>query len=261
MSPLRALLLATLALVLALPAAAERSMAPSDPSAVRLAKRVLKAMGGREAWAETRYVAWNFFGKRFHVWDTWTDDLRMDAPPDVTVLMNLRTGEGRILKEGRELEGEDLEEGLAMARRTWINDSYWWSMPFKLLDEGVRLRGPRTILQPDGDEALALRLTFDSVGATPWNAYDVHVDPSNHVVNGWSFYLNAGDREPRFELPWVLERRGKLLLPVSHGRPGEWEIEVFDELPRSIFEEFEPMLDMASLLEMATPVPPQEPEF
>ena len=89
----------------------------------------------------------------------------------------------------------------------------------------------------------------------------MHVDPDDLVVNGWTFYTNAADREPRFELPWILERRGKLLLPVGHGRPGEWEIEVFDEVPRSIFEQAEPALDMQSLLEMATPVPPQEPEF
>ena len=108
MSLFRTLIPTVLALLVALPAPAERP-----------------AMGGREAWAETRYVAWNFYGKRFHVWDTWTDDLRTDAMMGYTVLMNLRTGEGRVWREGEELEGEELANALDIARRTWINDSYW----------------------------------------------------------------------------------------------------------------------------------------
>jgi hypothetical protein len=104
------------------------------------------------------------------------------------------------------------------------------------------------------------RLSFDAVGRTPWNAYDVHVDPETHVVNGWSFYRNAADREPAFELPWVLERRGRLLLPVNHGRGGPWEVEVFDEVPRSLFKDPEPRLNMQSLLYLATPAERVEPK-
>ena len=261
MSLVRRLVLPLLLLAVAVPALAERRAAPSDPDAVRLAKRVLKAMGGRDAFNETRYVAWNFYGMRFHVWDRFTGDLRTDATRGYQILMNVRTGKGRAWRDGVELEGEELADVLQKARSSWINDSYWWAMPFKLLDDGVRLRGPRKILQPDGDEALAIHVTFDGVGDTPWNGYDVHVDPRDNVVNGWGYYPVAGDREPLWELPWILERRGKLLLPVSHGRPGDFEINVFDDVPRSIFTERLPRLNMAALLELATPIPPQEPEF
>jgi hypothetical protein len=260
MTPVRFLIALVLATCVVLPAHAERAMAPSDPEAKRLARRVLKAMGGRDAWNETRYLAWNFFGKRFHVWDTWTGDLRTDAYGGYTVLMNVNTMEGRVLHEGREFEGEELADALQKAKWSWINDSYWLVMPFKLLDEGVRLRGPRWINQPDGDRALALRLNFDQVGRTPWNSYEVHVDPDDHVVNGWSFYRNASDREPAFELPWVLERRGRILLPVSHGRGGTWKVEVFDEVPRSVFEALEPTFDMEALLAIATPAERVEPK-
>ena len=237
----------------------ERAMAPSDPEAVRVAKRVLKALGGRDAWESTRYIAWNFFGMRFHVWDRWTCDLRTDAIQGVTVLMNLQTGRGRVVREGVDFEGEELERALLQARSTWINDSYWVAMPYKLLDPGVRLRGPRDRLLPDGSTALSLRLSFDEVGRTHWNAYEVFVDPDTHLVRGWAFYRNASNPEPDFELPWTFDRRGRVLLPVDHGREGPWSIEVFDELPPSVLTELEPRLDMDGLLAIATPAPRQEP--
>ena len=106
---------------------------------------------------------------------------------------------------------------------------------------------------------LSLRLTFDAVGVTPWNAYDVRVDPETHVVTGWSFRRSAGDAEAMLVTPWVLERRGPLLLPVSHGRDAPWSIEVFADVPRSLFEEAEPKLDMDRLRTLATPLLPTEP--
>src|SRR2546421_138000 len=46
--------------------------AGSDPRAVAIADRTMRAMGGRRAWDQTRYISWRFFGKRLHVWDKWT---------------------------------------------------------------------------------------------------------------------------------------------------------------------------------------------
>ena len=91
------------------------------------------------------------------------------------------------------------------------------------------------------------------MGRTPWNAYEVDVDPETLVVNGCSFYRDASDREPTFELPWVLERRGRILLPVDHGRGGTWEVEVFDEVPRSLLTDLQPSFEMERLLAVATP--------
>jgi hypothetical protein len=234
---------------------AEAARASSDPEAVRLAKRVLEAMGGRDAWTETRFVAWDFYGRRFHVWDKWTGDLRTDTSEGATFLLNLRSGEGRAWKGGEPIEGEALAATLETARAIWINDSYWLAMPFKLLDPGVRLQWGGRSTGPEGEPALRLRLTFDGVGVTPWNAYDVFVDPASHRVTGWAYYASATDGAPRFSLPWRLERRGRVLLPADHGRGRDFPTEVFEDVPRSVFTEPEPRMTMERLLDVAEPAP------
>jgi hypothetical protein len=54
------------------PADAGRQGLPSDREALRVARHVQRALGGREAWDRTRYLAWSFFGRRSHVWDRQT---------------------------------------------------------------------------------------------------------------------------------------------------------------------------------------------
>ena len=53
-------------------------LAGSDAEAIRIADRVMLAMGGREAWDSTRHLRWKFFGRRLHVWDKHTGDLRIE---------------------------------------------------------------------------------------------------------------------------------------------------------------------------------------
>lgn len=44
-------------------------LAHSDPAAVELADSIMAAMGGRKNWDKTRFISWNFFGRRNLVWD------------------------------------------------------------------------------------------------------------------------------------------------------------------------------------------------
>ncbi|MEJ2086172.1 MAG: hypothetical protein P8Y44_10915, partial [Acidobacteriota bacterium] len=39
----------------------------SDDEAIVIADQVMEALGGRKAWDDTRYLTWNFFGRRRHV--------------------------------------------------------------------------------------------------------------------------------------------------------------------------------------------------
>ena len=50
------------------PAADGFNAAGSDARAIALADRAMSMMGGREAWDNTRYITWRFFGARTHVW-------------------------------------------------------------------------------------------------------------------------------------------------------------------------------------------------
>lgn len=209
----------------------------SDVRAIEVADAVMQALGGRAAWDQTRYVRWLFFGRRLHYWDKWSGDVRIEAG-DKLILMNLGTRKGRAWEAGVEVTHPDslanlLDDGFAW----WTNDSYWVFMPYKLKDSGVRLTYVGERPMQDGRMADVLGLTFENVGLTPQNRYDVCVDKETKLVGEWSFYANAGDSEPRFTMPWKDWRRvGTLMLCNDHGRDeADWRLAVFEELPKSVF--------------------------
>ena len=72
-------------------------LAHSDPAAVELADSIMISMGGRENWDKTRYISWNFFGRRNLVWDKAEGNVRIESIPDSTIyLVNVNTGKGRV---------------------------------------------------------------------------------------------------------------------------------------------------------------------
>ncbi|MGB1718880.1 MAG: hypothetical protein ACPHO6_12015 [Candidatus Latescibacterota bacterium] len=66
------------------PAAQGFDTAGSSPQAIALAEETMQAMGGYPAWSQTRFITWRFFGRRLHVWDKWTGDIRFEQD-DLTV--------------------------------------------------------------------------------------------------------------------------------------------------------------------------------
>lgn len=216
--------------------------AGSDARAIEIADQVMTAMGGRQNWDDTRYLAWNFFGLRTHVWDKWHGDLRFQQG-DTLVLMNVNTQQGRAFKGGEEVtDPEQLDQLLTNGYRAWINDSYWLLMPYKLKDSGVTLtyKGEGTI--EGGGPAHVLQLTFAAVGVTPQNKYDVYVDKERLLVEQWSFYPTAADDEPRFTTPWAgWTEHGKILLSGDRGERQLSDIMVFDELPESVLVSPDPV--------------------
>jgi hypothetical protein len=110
----------------------------SDPAAIQLADSIMHAMGGRENWDKTRFISWNFFGRRDLIWNKQTGQVRIESAPDSTIyLVNVNTGEGKVkIKETIITEPDSLKKLLDKAKAIWINDSYWLVMPFKLKDSG-----------------------------------------------------------------------------------------------------------------------------
>jgi hypothetical protein len=233
------------------PTAADRvHVSPeSDARAIEIAQSVVERMGGWEAWDRTRYLKWRFFGRRLHYWDRHTGDIRIegpfggrDNPVEMTILMNVHSREGRAWKEGVELRGDELAEALQTGYEVWINDSYWMVMPYKLLDPGVTLKYAGERAMEDGRAADVLELTFDSVGVTPENRYEVYVARDTGLVEQWSFYEKAEDTEPGFTLPWTgWQRFGEVMLSTSRGRDADWAIEVPGALPESVFTSPDPV--------------------
>jgi hypothetical protein len=212
--------------------------AGSDPRAVEIADQVMSAMGGRPSWDATRFLTWNFFGLRTHLWDRWTGDLRFQQA-DQLVLMNINTKAGRVFRGGQEVTDEaERAKVLDGTYKAWINDSYWLLMPYKLKDSGVTLGYKGEGKLADGRAADVLQLTFEGVGVTPENKYDVYVSRDKHLVEQWSYYAKFTDPEPRFTTPWASwERHGQVLLSGDRGERKLTGIRVFEELPRSVFED------------------------
>ena len=215
--------------------------AASDPEAVALAEEVLNKMGGRTAWENTRFVSWNFFDRRFHVWDRYTGDLRIEYEAEdgsaMLILMNLNDRTGRAWSGGVELTGEpSLSETLQSGYAMWVNDAYWLFMPYKLQDPGVTLRMKGDSIMEDGRAATCIVLTFEEVGLTPDNKYHVHISKESGLVEQWDFYADSSDDVPKFKIPWHnWKPYGSILLSDDRGKYSLAPVQVYGNLPAAVF--------------------------
>ncbi len=211
----------------------------SDAIAVLLADQVMDAMGGRENWNNTRYLYWNFFNARKLLWDKWTGDVRIEfLKEDTKILMNVRSMDGKVWKDGALVE--DPTEMLGRGKSIWINDSYWLVMPFKLKDSGVTLKYAREDTTLAGTQSEVLNLTFEKVGDTPDNRYEVWVDSESKLVTQWAFYRSYADTVAGFTLPWGdYQEYGNILLSGDRGERDLTDIRVLKEVPEGIFENVE----------------------
>jgi len=101
----------------------------SDPKAVTIADRVLKEMGGREGWDNTRYLAWDFFGNQYQIWDKKTGDFHWEKDT-LVANYNLNSKQGHVYSRGKDVSGTPAgQQLLEKLTPMWINNSYWLVMP------------------------------------------------------------------------------------------------------------------------------------
>ncbi|QMU31535.1 hypothetical protein HUW48_11815 [Adhaeribacter radiodurans] len=220
------------------------NLAGSDPKAIQIADSVMAAQGGRQNWDATHYIAWNFFGARKLIWDKYTGNVRIENLKDSTkTLVNINTGKGKVFKNGTEVTQPDsLAKYLKEGKEAWINDSYWLVMPFKLKDSGVTLKYVGEDTVSAGRQADVLQLTFQNVGVTPDNKYLVYVDKASHLVAKWAHYRNVNDSAAAFVMPWQdYQTHGHIKLSGDRGKAKLTDIQVFDELPETVFTSFDPV--------------------
>lgn len=215
----------------------------SDPKAIALADASMKAMGGRAAWDKLHYVAWNFFGARDLVWDKQTGRVRIDFPKDSSIyLVNVNTMEGKVWRKGAEMTQPDsLKKYLNIAKSIWINDSYWLVMPFKLKDSGTTLKYLRQDTIKGGVPAEVLALTFENVGDTPENKYEVFIDKTDNLVKQWAFFPKAEMEKAAAVWPWdnYKDYNGLMLSGDRSDDKGPKHIRVYDALEDKVFASFE----------------------
>jgi plasmid maintenance system killer protein len=172
--------------------------ATGDSIALMLAEHTMLASGGIEAWNSIPAITWNFFGRRKLLWDKHNHLVRIDfVNRPLKMWMDLTNDTiGQIWLDDHYLTGDSLHDYLARTKSIWINDSYWLSFPFKLLDKGVDL----TMSAPDtnmlGEYSQTFWMTFEDVGNTPNNKYKVYVSDSTHLVNQWDYYRDSISTSP-----------------------------------------------------------------
>lgn len=202
--------LAGLALLATL-AAGPAAGAESDARATKVAENVMKALGGKEAWDKTRYIRFDFGSERegklvtrAHTWDKWTGRYRLEGQNQqnepFVVLMNVNTKEGQAWVNGQRQSGDEEKKLLERAYGTWINDTYWLLMPYKLRDPGVTLTYDGEAKE-GGATYDKVVLTFDNVGLTPKDKYWVWVNRDTHLVDRWDFVLK-GEAVPPTTFLW-----------------------------------------------------------
>jgi hypothetical protein len=214
----------------------------SDPAAIELADSIMVAIGGRKNWDNTRFISWNFFGRRNLTWDKERGRVRIESINDsITYLVNINTLEGRVRVKGKELlKSDSLREMLQKAKSIWIIDSYWLVMPFKLKDTGVTLKYLGEDTLRNGERCNLLQLTFKNIGDTPQNKYLLFVDLKDNLVKQWAYYSNADQDSANFIRPWDnYKEYGKILLSADRSDgSGPMNVKISTSLPNGIFEEF-----------------------
>lgn len=175
----------------------------SDAQAIQVADRVMQQMGGYKAWQNAHYLAWDFFGGQYQIWDKYTGDFHWQKD-DLVVNYNLNTKQGHAYRAGQDISTtEEGQKLLAGMYPTWANNSWWLIMPFKMKDSGVTLKykGEEKTLQ--GDPADVVQLTFNSVGVTPDNRYLLYVNRNTGLLDEWAYFPKATDAEPAFRRRWA----------------------------------------------------------
>lgn len=224
------------------PDASSAPPAVADEQAVAVAERVMRALGGEKAWQSTRFVSWHFFETRRHYWDRKTEDIRIESK-DIVILMNLGTKKGRVQKAGVEItDSTEVAKYMDLGYGAWVNDSYWMFMPYKLRDPGVHLAYSGEKQLGDSLATDVLTMTFEEVGLTPRNKYEVFVSKESDLVVAWAYYQDRDDPEPKFMAEWNgWQRFGQIMLATDHGQDKNWDIHVHETLPESVFRSFEPV--------------------
>lgn len=220
---------AALLLVAVAVAPAAVAQTRTDPAAVRAESLMVDAMGGHAGWDAARFFdfVWALergerVVERRHVWDRWTGRYKLEAPlgagQSMVALFNTGTREGRVWVNGAEVQGDSAGALLERAYAMHINDSYWFIMPFKCRDPGVNLIWRGVMTDASGRRWEQIELTFEGVGLTPENRYELYLDPTTHLIGWWEHFRNREDTSANTRTQWLRwERRGSIL--VSLDRP------------------------------------------
>ncbi len=221
-----------------------------DPKAVEIAKSLMDAMGGEDAWNNVHFVRYGFIVSmggetkvnRRHLWDKWTGRYRLESTTrdgeSQIVLFNVNDRQGDVFIDGARIDGAAKDEALKGAYGAFINDMYWLAMPWKWLDPGVSLQylGPS---EHGGKVCEIVELSFDSVGLTPGDRYRAYVSPETRLMTRWEYTLQSGNEGA---WSWEYKTHNGVMLAANHTNAEGasihmGDVAVFDEVEDAFFSD------------------------
>jgi hypothetical protein len=191
----------------------------ADERADDLARKVVQASGG-DVWPRVKILRFTFtvtdanktVSSARHVWD-------VKAGTDTV------TWEGKTVTVNIWSPPSDEDSKAAFQR--WTNDSYWLLAPLKLMDQGVRRE---YVGEHEGRQVL--RISFEKVGLTPGDQYELRIDPETHLIRSW-VYMPGPDK--RVEATWEeYQKIDGLSLSTLHVLAGGQRTITFDRVDAEI---------------------------
>ncbi|MFQ5650776.1 MAG: DUF6503 family protein [bacterium] len=179
----------------------------SDPRALEIVAQMWQALDGRESWEKANFLSFRWVVERDgkdvadfrHDWDRAGHRYRVEGRnrqgQHFVVIFDIRTKHGEVYLDGKRVDVDSTTSKMVdMAYRRYINDSYWFVMPYKLTDPGVILNydGEQ---EGDGKMYDVLNLTFDNVGLTPDDTYWLYVDRDDHLIKKWQYHLQGWETD------------------------------------------------------------------
>ncbi len=165
------------------------AMLTSPPPATRPAadadwKQQVLSTAGADVWPEVTRLKFTFNA-------TFPDGRSVSRSHD----WDLTTGIDTVTTDGKSISinvwnADDLATAEEQAAfQAWTNDSYWLLMPLKLDDPGVNF-GPVVMTRDMPPSRANVTMTFDDVGLTPGDAYDLSIDLNRGVIDAWTYRPN-----------------------------------------------------------------------
>ena len=197
----------------------------SEVQARKVADEVWLALGGDAAWNQARFLRFGFDvekdGKTLasyrHAWDRFSGRYRLEGTnkegKPFVILFNVNDRTGKAWVEGKPADAEKSKKMLEYGYGRFINDTYWFLMPYKMKDPGVHLSYEGEKADDSGKKWQVVLLSFDKgVGLTSGDHYHAYIDPASHLMGRWDYELE-GEEHDKGSWSWAdWKKIGPLML-------------------------------------------------
>ena len=149
--------------------------------------------------------------------------------------------EGSVILLGGNQSDAVTVEDLGSSNGTWVNDTYWLLMPYKLRDPGVSLAYAGEERGESGATYDKVKLSFDNVGLTPKDNYWVWVNRDTGLVDRWDYVLKGEDVPPTTWTWTGWKKHGGIMLASERMNAKDnrklllHEIAVLESVPDAVF--------------------------